>query len=119
MTKTVACLFVVASIFSVGAQAADGPVEDARLKKAGRMIRVGEAGYATLGILALVGEARGHDETWLRAGLVAGVGAVVTGILGRRLKRKAERAGRENVVSIALPPPSSGKGAVGIWTVRW
>lgn len=83
------------------------------------MIWIGEAGWATMGILALVGEARGHDETWLRAGLVAGAGAVVTGILGRRLKRKVGRAGRDNVVSIALPPPSSGKGAVGIWTMRW
>lgn len=119
MMKTVACLFVVSLIFSASAQAADGSGRDPRLDTANRMMRVGDAGWATLGILALVGEARGHDETWLRAGLVAGVGAAVTGILGRRLKRKVERADRENVVSIALPPPSSGKGVVGIWAVRW
>lgn len=118
MAKVVACL-VVALLVPVGAQAADEPAEDPRLKTANRMMRIGDAGWTTLGVLALVGEARGHDETWLRVGLAAGVGAAVTGILGRRLEGKVERAERQNVVSITLPPPSSGKGVVGIWAIRW
>lgn len=119
MTKAVACMFVVVLLAPVGAQAADELGGDPRLKTANRMIRIGDAGWTTLGVLALVGEARGHDETWLRVGLAAGVGAAVTGILGRRIKRNVERAERENVVSITLPPPSSGKGVVGTWAIRW
>ena len=80
MTKAVACLFAVALLAPVGAQAADEPGGDPRLKTANRMIRIGDAGWT---------------------------------------KRDVERAERENVVSITLPPPSSGKGVVGTWAIRW
>ena len=123
MRITVAMLALTLLMVPVGAEAADEPVKagasvkDARFKTANRMIRIGDVGWATLSALALTGEARGYDETWLRVGLAAGVGAVVTGIMGRRLKSRAEGAERQSVMSISLPP--SGRGVGGAWSLSW
>lgn len=120
MVKNVVSIVLTAAVLSVapaGVEAADAPVGDERLKTADRLIRVGDAGWTAMGVLALVGEARGYDETWVRVGLAAGVGAIVTGIMGRKLKRDVERAGRRHKVSVSLP--ASGKGVAGAWTMTW
>ncbi len=118
MIRNLVPMLAAASLFvTAGAEAADEPVGDTRLETADTMIRIGDVGGAAVCILALTGEVRGYDETWLRIGLAAGVGAVVTGIIGRRLKRNTERADRQHMVSVSLP--ASGRGVAGAWTIRW
>lgn len=91
---------------------------DRRSARADRMIRVGDAGLAAIALLGLVGEVDGYDDKlWMKAGVTAGLGAIVTGIVGRKLKRDVERE-RKSRHAVAVAP-LGGSGVAGVYSFRW
>lgn len=91
---------------------------DRRSARADRMIRVGDAGLAAIALLGLAGEVGGYDDKlWMRTGVTASLGAIVTGIVGRKLKRDVERE-RKNRHAVAVAP-LGGSGVAGVYSFSW
>ncbi len=84
------------------------------------MAKVGDAGLAAIAVLGLAGEVKGYDDKlWMKIGVTASVGAIVVGIVGRKLKRDAARereSANRHVVSVA---PLRGSGVAGVYAFTW
>ena len=91
-----------------------------RVARAERLMRVGNAGFASISAITLVGEVQGYDQTWIKVATVASLGAIVTGFVGRKMKRDAEReiAARESRHTVAVAP-LGGAGVAGVYALRW
>lgn len=127
--RIVASLLVAVMLFPAAAAGQESGVSDdeleRRISRANWMIEIGRFGCAGLGALTLAGTLAGeshYDKTWMLVGNIAGIGATVTGFVGRRMKSNAIRerekreSRRQHVVSVA---PLPGAGVAGVYAVMW
>lgn len=122
-------LLVAVLVLPVGVTAQEravqgsGPSEiDSRLARAETMVQIGNAGFGAIAVLALAGESGKYsDSTWMRVGTAASVGAIVTGFIGRKLRRDANRD-RDSLPrkSLAVTPlVGGGGGVIGSYSLQW
>ena len=111
-------------LIPMSASGQEPPAEDdldRRIARAEWMMKVGGAGLVGISILSFVPDETVYDDVGWRVGVTASLGAFVTGLVGVKLKRDAEREREERNArrhSVAVVP-LGGSGVAGVYALRW
>ena len=122
--RMTACLVAMILLIPTLARGQEPPADedlDRRIARAEWMGKVGTVGLAGVTLLPIFGEEQGHGQLWWRVGMLASIGSVVTGLVGVKLKRDAEREREERNArrhSVAVVP-LGGSGVAGVYALRW